>query len=62
METVISFRYLGSGITDEGSMPKILSRTAQITAVWNVRGISLGSKMRLMRSLVTFIFLYACES
>ena len=30
--------------------------------VWNDKSISLSSKMRLMRSLVTSIFLYACES
>ena len=41
-ETVTSFRYLGSVITDEGSKPQILSRIAQTTAalarlkpVWN---------------------------
>ena len=69
LETVTSFKYLGSVITDEGSKPEILSRTAQTTAamtrlkpVWNDRSISLSSKIRLMRSLVTFIFLYACES
>ena len=28
-ETVISFKYLGSVITDEGSKPEILSRTTQ---------------------------------
>ena len=67
--TVTSFKYLGSVITDEGSKPEILSRIAQKTAaltrlkpVWNDRNISLGSKIRLMRSLVTSIFLYACES
>ena len=49
--------------------PEILSRIAQTTAaltrlkpVWNDRSISLSSKIRLMRSLVTSIFLYACES
>ena len=69
LETVTSFKYLSSVITDEGSKPEILSRIAQTTAaltrlkpVWNDRGISLSSKMRLMRSLVTSIFLYACES
>ena len=31
-ETVTSFKYLGSVITDEGSKPEILSRTAQTTA------------------------------
>ena len=56
LETVTSFKYLGSIITDEGSKPGILSRIAQTTAaltklkpVWNDRSISLGSKIRLMR-------------
>ena len=31
-ETVKSFKYLGSVITDEGSKPEILSRIAQTTA------------------------------
>ena len=69
LETVTSFKYLGSVITDEGSKPEILSRIAQTTAalrrmkpVWNDRSIFLSSKIRLMRSLVTSIFLYACES
>ena len=66
LETI---KYLGSVITDEGSKPEILSRIAQTTAaltrlkpVFNYRSISLRSKIRLMRSLVTSIFLYACES
>ena len=32
LESVTSFRYLGSVITDEGSKPEILSRIAQTTA------------------------------
>ena len=32
LETVTSFKYLGSVITDEGSKPKILTRIAQTTA------------------------------
>ena len=67
--SVISFKYLGSVITDEGSKPEILSRIALTTAaltrlkpVWTNKSISLSSKIRLMRSLVTSIFLYACES
>ena len=32
LETVTSFKYLGSVITDEGSKPKILSKIAQKTA------------------------------
>ena len=44
LETVTSFKYLGSVITDEGSKPELLSRIAQTTAaltrlkpVWNDR-------------------------
>ena len=69
LETVTNFKYLGSVITDEGSKPEILSRIAQTTAaltrlkpVWNDRSISLSSKIRLIRSFVTSIFLYACKS
>ena len=42
LETVTSFKYLGSVITDEGSKPELLCRIAQATAaltrlkpVWN---------------------------
>ena len=69
LETVISFKHLGSVITDEGSKPGILSWIAQTTAaltrlkpVWNDRSIFLSSKIRLMRSVVTSIFLHAFES
>ena len=51
-ETVTSFKYLGSVITDEGSKSEILSRIAQTMAeltrlkpVWNVRSNSLSSKI-----------------
>ena len=59
VETVTRFKYLGSVITDEGSKLEILSRIAQtrLKPVWNDRSISLISKIRLMRSLVTSIFL-----
>ena len=69
LETVTSFKYLGSVLTDEGSKPEILSRVAQTTAaltklkpVWIDKSISLSSKIQLMRSPVTSIFLYACHS
>ena len=69
LETVTSFKYLGSVVSDEGSKPEILSTIAQTTAaltrlkpVWIDKSISLSAKMRLMRSLVASIFLYACES
>ena len=69
LETVTSFKYLGSVITEEGSKPELLCRIAQATAaltrlkpIWIDKSISLSSKIRLIRSLVTFSFLYACES
>ena len=69
LETVTSFKYLGSVVSDEGSKPEIFSRIAQTTAalrrlkpIWNNRSISLSSKIQLICSLVTSIFLYACES
>ena len=69
LETVTSFMYLGSVITDDGSKLEILSRIVQTTAaltrlklVWNDRSISLSSKIQLVCSFVTAIFMYACES
>ena len=66
LETVTSFKYLGSVISDEGSKSEILSWIALTTAalttlepVWSDRSISASSKMR---SLVTSIFQYVCES
>ena len=67
--TVTSFKYLGAVLSDDGSKPDILSRTAKATAAlsklkhtWRDNNISLGSKVKLMRYLVISIFLYACES
>ena len=68
LETVTSFKYLGLIISDEDSKLEILSRKVQTTAastrlkpVWNDRSISLSSRIQLIHSLVTSIFLYACE-
>ena len=67
--TVTSFKYLGAVVSDDGSKPEVLSRIAQATAaltklkpIWRDNKISLGSKVKLMCSLVISIFLYACES
>ena len=67
--TVTSFKYLGAVVSDDGSKSEVLSRIAQATAaltklkpIWRDNNISLGSKVKLMRSLVISIFLYACES
>ena len=69
MGSVTSFKYLGAVFLDEGFKPEVLLRIAQAAAVltklkpiWRDDNISLGSKMKLMRSLVISIFLYACES
>ena len=69
LETVTSFKYLDSVITDEGSEPEIHTRIAQTTAAltrlkpfWIDKSISFSSKIRLMRSLVTSFYLYACGS
>ena len=69
LETVTSFKYLGSVVTDEGSKPEILSRIAQTTValtrlkpVQTDRSISLSSKIQLICFLVTSLFLFACES
>ena len=57
--TVTSFQYLGAVVSDDGSKPEVLSRIAQATAaltklkpIWRDNNISLGSKVKLMRSLV----------
>ena len=67
--TVTSFKYLGAVVSDDGSKPEVFSMIAQATAaltklkpIWRENNISLGSKVKLMRSLVISIFLYACES
>ena len=56
-------------VTDEGSKQEILSRIAQtigaltkLKTIWKDKNIALSSKIRLMRSLVISIFLYACET
>ena len=66
--TVISFKYLGAIVSDDSSKPEILSRIDQATAaltnlkpIWRDNNTSLGSKVKLMRSFVISIFLYACE-
>ena len=65
LETVTSFKYLGSVVSDEGSKPEIAQTTAALTRlkpIWNDWSVSLGSKIRLMRPLSRSIFLYASES
>ena len=69
LESVTNVKYLVSVILGEGSKPEILSRITPTTAaltrlkqLLNDWSISHSSKIRLTRSLVRSIFLYACES
>ncbi|XP_052271442.1 uncharacterized protein LOC127872153 [Dreissena polymorpha] len=66
VETVKSFKYLGAIVIDAGSKSEIFTRIAQTTAahtklktILKDRNIALSSKIRLMRALVMFRFLYA---
>ena len=67
--TITSFKYLGTVVSDDGSKPEFLSRIAHATAaltklkpIWRDNNISLGSKVKLVRSLVNSTFFDACES
>ncbi|MEW8546076.1 MAG: hypothetical protein AB2693_21350 [Candidatus Thiodiazotropha sp.] len=67
--TVASFKYLEAIVSDKGSKPEVLTRIAQanvaltkLDPIWRDNKISLGSKVKLMRSLVISIFLSAYES
>ena len=69
LEEMENFKHLGAIISNEGSKPEILSRIAQTTAalsrlkiIWRDKNISLASKVKLMRTLILSVFLYACES
>ena len=69
LDTVTSFKCLGTMVSEDGPKPEVLSRIEQATAaftkqkpIWKDNNISLGSKVKLMRSLVIFVFLYTCES
>ena len=69
LDEVDSFKYLGAVITDQGCKPEVLSRIAQKTAalarlktIWSNKHISLSSKIKLIRSLVISVLLYACET
>ena len=60
---------VGALVTDHGSKSEILSRLAkaqsslsELKLVWEDKKISISSKIRLFRSMVISIFLYACES
>ena len=67
--TVTSFKYLKAVVSDDGLNSEVLSRIEPATAaltklkpIWRDINIPLESKVKLMRSLIISIFLYACES
>ena len=67
--TVTSFKYLGVVVLDDGSKPEILSRIVRATTgltklkpILRDNNVSLVLNVKLMRSLVISIFLYASES
>ena len=60
LDEVDSLEDLGAVVTDHGYKPEVLSRIVQtivalarLKTIWNDRQISLSSKIRLMRSLVS---------
>ena len=62
--TVTSFKYPRAVVSDDDSKPEILSKTAQATSaltklkpILRDNNTSLGSKVKLMHSLVISIFL-----
>ena len=66
--TITSLKYLGGVVSDDGSKPAVPSIIAQATAAltklkrkWRNNTISLGSKIKLVRSFVFSIFLNACK-
>ena len=68
IESVDTFKFLGTILDDNDTKEEILSRIAHTTAsltklnpIWNDRNVTLNSKMCLLNSLVISIFLYACE-
>ena len=69
LQIVDKFIYLGATVADNGSKTEILSRMAKaqsalskLKIVWDDKNISVKSKIRLLRSMVISVFLYASES
>ena len=69
LQIVKEFKYMGSIVSDEGSKPKFLARTAQalsaiarLKPIWAEKGLKLMTKIKLMQSIIFCIFLYTCET
>ena len=68
-QRVKEFSYMGSIVSDEGSKPEILARTAQVLSaiarlkpIWVDKGLKLMTKIRFMHSIIFSVFLYPCET
>ena len=70
LEDVTNFKYLGATLCKDGTCsaeiririaPAMVPMT-RLNRVWRSNNISLTSKFKLHKSLVTSIFLYGCET
>ena len=69
LEAIENVKYLGPILSNEGSKPEVLSRTAQVAStlsrlniIWRAKNISLASKVNLVRTLILCTFFFACDS
>ena len=70
LEQVDSFKYLGALITEDGKstieirarLAIALSAMSRLSKMWKSQRISIATKIRLYKALVTSIALYGCES
>ena len=69
LEIVTSFKYLGAIVTDERSKRKVQARTALATSTsprlktaLKDRNITSKHRIQILRSVVTSVFLFACET
>ncbi|CAM1293255.1 Uncharacterised protein r2_g233 [Pycnogonum litorale] len=70
LEEVKTFQYLGSTLNEDVTsvievkkrLAMATSQLAQLNRMWNSNGISIATKMRLLRSLMVSIALYGCET
>ena len=70
VEEVTSFKYLGATLRKDGTcstevrirIASAMEAIARLSRIWRCKAISLASKFRLYRSVVTSILLYGCET